>query len=293
MFVSYHSHQDNSVSLSKDLSALKINEVPLIFLGSNFWWLNRFLEFDDLQKNISNLVNVYSKKNVLNRKNIYHVVVPEKDFYLNKFLKTYSNDSFNLINIITNMFGNNYESLTNSKYIPFTNRVFDLNEFNYYDSHLTTKCYINFFKEIIYSFNNEYRNIYLPFDIKERLYWGDLGKKFIECYQGEKYQMINTDKEIIIDKEFKNNFSNPLRDTRVLIHNEKAKIKKSVLIAGDSHSSLFGNSKFTELFSMVFETTEFIWNPYFIHDTPEDIDFDKYDFVLLEISQRFIFNLPK
>lgn len=83
------------------------------------------------------------------------------------------------------------------------------------------------------------------------------------------------------------NFCNPLRSSFVSLRTDEARFKKRLLILGDSHSSLGYNPYLTYIFTNFFEQVDFYWNPCYLYDE-KNLNNVKYDYVLSEISQRFI-----
>ena len=80
----------------------------------------------------------------------------------------------------------------------------------------------------------------------------------------------------------------PLRDNHVIYKNNKAPIKKTLLIFGDSHSSIGINPQLTYIATNYFSHVEFIWNPFCVHGVKlKNLSLQNYDYILFETAQRF------
>jgi hypothetical protein len=282
--------------VSRDLSAISLNNIPLIFLGTNYWWIHRFTSFQDCKERAIKTAQIYARlapriPNAL----VFHMVIPEKDtlcldlFFREDFYK------YLWINESSAHFVDTYARNTGSLPISIGKNLMKICsglDFSYYDSHLPTELYLLFADQIVQTLQgpSDWMDALLP--LKDSHKWLDLGKKLDSEYSGEYVQSLVLPKYVKPKDSLSNILLSPLRDTTTSSMNSNPVINKKALILGDSHSSIIGASKLTDVFSSIFREVDFAWNPYCIHGLPSQYRPDDYEIVIFEISERFIYGVP-
>jgi hypothetical protein len=284
------------LAVSHDLSAISLNGIPLIFLGTNYWWIHRFTSFQDCKERAIKTAQIYARLAPrFSNAQVFHVVIPEKDtLCLNLFFR----EDFSMYlrtDESTSSFVDTYAQSTGSSPISIWK---DLQEscsgldFSYYDSHLPTQLYLLFADQVVKTLGgpSDWIDTLLPLTDTHK--WLDLGKKLNPEYSGEYVQSIDLPEYVIPKDSNSNILLSPLRDTKTSSMNSNPVINKKALILGDSHSSIMGASKLTDIFSSIFREVDFAWNPYCIHGLPSQYRPDDYEVVIFEISERFIYGVP-
>lgn len=284
------------LAVSHDLSAISLNGIPLIFLGTNYWWIHRFSSFQACKEKAIKTSQIYARLAPrFSNAQVFHVAIPEKDsLYLNMY---YREEFFQYLRTdeSTANFVDTYAQSTGSSPISISK---DLQEscsgldFGYYDSHLPTQLYLVFADQVVKALGgpSDWMDILLPLTDTHK--WLDLGKKLNPEYSGEYVQSIALPVHVMPKDSKSNILLSPLRDTKTSSINSNPVIDKKALILGDSHSSILGASKLTDIFSSIFREVDFAWNPYCIHGLPSQYRSDDYEVVILEISERFIYGVP-
>jgi hypothetical protein len=159
--------------------------------------------------------------------------------------------------------------------------------FSHPDSHLSPIFYWEIFKQIINQWGlDSYIQEFIPEEVL-RPGGGDFTSKFLnEDTNGmmREFTSPNSSASKIIGGSPE--FESPLRNSRVSFFNEFAVFGSSVLILGDSHSSLGSSPYLTSIFTYFFKEVSFFWNPCNLYEI--ELDKQNYDFCLCEISQRFV-----
>jgi hypothetical protein len=283
------------ISVSRDLSAVAVNNIPLIFLGSNYWWIHRFCSLEANLEKASKRAELYARLLPLfpNAK-LFHLAVPEKDSICFDLFFREDFSAHLQINEATKHFMEKYKSITGSHAINLGEySCIDLcsPSFTYRDSHLPTQLYLLLADKIINALGgpSSWRN---TMTLSRELRYLDLGKKLDPEYIGEEIETFSIHQNVMVKDPIANAFQAPLRETKTGAINSSPSIDKKVLILGDSHSSIIGSSKLTDILSCTFREVDFAWNPYCIHGLSSVHRAEDYDVVILEISERFIYGIP-
>lgn len=280
--------------LSDDLSAKKIGLNFYLHEGTNNWnkcwllnqvwsakWNQQLTVWQDQLKKTEDRVKLLCNKDYL------IVVIPEKDSISRFITNDFKNSSINPLLFMSAL---NTKIDKNKFLFPLYDLVSlgaDL-DFKQPESHLTPECYWKIFTIILsqWDLDSVLNNTICISKISDK--YGDLRSKFppgvvdnpvktLESFDCNNSSITYGAKE----------FMNPLRNSFVRWTNESAPIKSSLLILGDSHSSLGDSPYLTSIFSFFFEEVSFYWNPCYLYDV--ELDKKNYDYCLCEISQRFIF----
>jgi hypothetical protein len=285
-----------SISVSHDLSAIRLNAIPLIFMGSNYWWIHRFTSYDHCKERAINTAQIYARLAPrLSNAHIFHVVIPEKDTLCLELFFGEDFSEYLRINESSAYFVDTYARSTGSSPILLGKDLLESCsglDFSYYDSHLPTQLYLLFADQVVKTLGgpSDWMDALLP--LKDSHKWLDLGKKLDPEYCGEYIKSLALP-EYVKPKDCKSNILlSPLRDTKTSSINSNPVIDKKALILGDSHSSIIGASKLTDILSSIFREVDFAWNPYCIHGFPSQYRPDDYEVVIFEISERFIYGVP-
>ena len=283
---------DSEVLISSEKSAKKINNHYFIHEGTNKWnraWLRSSRWNDKWEKQLKTWRNQFFKTETtikeLTNKDYCLLVVPEKDTLARVEAK-----DFNQSNMLPLVFTYEVSKLIDRNKFLFP--VIELLEQNSLlrnrlpDSHLSGEDYTVIFKAILKQWGLLDAINKLSFSYDFEANYGDLGSKFSEI--DGKRQIVRVMDTIEPDiVEGSQTFQNPLRDCYVKWENTEALIEADVLILGDSHCSIGGSPFLSYLFSRTFRSVTFFWNPYQLHELKVESG-TKYDYVLSEISQRFI-----
>jgi hypothetical protein len=284
----------NSLRLAKDLTAKEIQGNFYIHAGTNNWnrvWLHQASaderwsrQLSVWQKQLAKAENIMIS---LKRVDYIVLIIPEKDT-----LARISNDDFIDSSPIPYLYVGELSRLVDKNKFLFPvyellNNV-DFLKFSEPESHLMPMQYWDIFLLIIkkWGFYDLIKDI-VP-EIIENKNFGDLTLKFKSLNSNvasSSGMQLNADLNPTIFSgsiEFKT----PLRDSYVSFINDNAPLKHSVLILGDSHSSLGKLPFLTGIFSYFFSSVSFYWNPCFLES--QDFDKESYDFCVSEISQRFV-----
>lgn len=153
------------------------------------------------------------------------------------------------------------------------------------DSHLCAEDYWIIFYRVMERFGLESK-----LNVAVRCEYGelhaDLGSKFgLEKNMRQVIEFDLPDAELTYgDAELQV----PLRNNHVVFTNSAAPVRRSLLILGDSHSSIGMNPMLTYIARHFFETVEFAWSPFNVHGYKKSyFKSAQYDHILFETSQRF------
>jgi hypothetical protein len=284
------------ISISKDLSAISLNGIPLIFLGSNYWWIHRFSPSEICNQKADKTAQIYSSLAPrCPNATIFHIVIPEKDtlcleLYYHEYFADYlaikeSSSHF------MDAYARNTGSCPISLGIDLLTSCSGL-DFSYNDSHLPTELYLLFADKVVKELGGpaDWMAALLP--LKRTHKWLDLGQKLNIDYSGEQVLTLDLHESVGSTDSESNILRSPLRDTIVSSINSNPILNKKALVLGDSHSSIIGASNLTDIFSSIFREVDFAWNPYCIHGFPSCYCPDDYEVVILETSERFIYGIP-
>lgn len=281
------------IMLSADRSAKKIGKSFFIHAGTNAWnsswgvtseWTK---EWDVQVKNWEKLVDrVESLQSSLNISKSRYLFIPEKDTLARVAFPGYFNNGVLPLLIMMEYI----------KRLPAGSAIFPVHELAFSehasrrlaipDSHLSAHDYELIFSLVLKSLGHE--GALPPFSGTEQsTIFSDLGGKFGErascrdvfIHDGPKAELVMGDEQL----------QTPLRKNHIALVNENAPIQKSILILGDSHSSINMNPFLTFLAGCTFQRVEFIWNSFMVHNLKKSsLHFGKYDYLVSEISQRFV-----
>ena len=283
-----------SISLADDLSAICINGLPLILLGSNDWMLKQALPERYLTDKAMALGNIVSSRldRISARKKI-GIVIPEKDRAAIPALNLTPSRTDKAIDRASRAFLN--AALPHDSHCRIYQQL--LGSFRqrgiapllHYDSHYTLESYLRFTRIILGALGEPLDLKGLrPLIVKQRAFL-DLGRRFLHDYQGDSISCLkdeHPDIQIILNT----GFAQPLSKSIAVLECRKPVFDAKVLILGDSHASIHGLSKLTHIFSFLFRSTTFVWDPFLqVESTPEQFMADDYDFAFFETTQRFVF----
>jgi len=282
------------ITLADDLSAICINGLPLILLGSNDWMLKQALPERHLLDKASALGHIVASRldRISARKRI-GIVIPEKDRVAIPALNLTPTRTEKAIDRASRAFLNAalphegddriYQQLLGS----FRQR--GITPLLHYDSHYTLESYLRFTRIILGALGEPLDLKCLRPHIVKQLAFLDLGQRFLHDYQGDRISCLK-DKHPDIRILLNTGFAQPLSKSICVVECGKPVFDAKVLILGDSHASIHGLSKLTHIFSFLFRSTTFVWDPFLqVESTPEQFMLDDYDYAFFETTQRFIF----
>ncbi|MEI6799636.1 MAG: hypothetical protein WCO04_10555 [Pseudomonadota bacterium] len=276
--------------LSEDLSSAVLGNSPIVFLGTNEWaikpYLSKAQHMLQIKKYCDHINNI---RNIFSDKKIVLSVIPEKDYVIDKIF--YKSERFFAMDEAISDFSTTCSKLgiafVFNEYIAELRHDQDIGAFNYPDSHLPSLHYLHIFENVIKKLGLDTPYNLENFSFKDDTLYGDLALKFgkskVTPVNVQTPCVRNEDLTIIAGTP---SFGSPLGTTWQSIENRNALITGKVLILGDSHSSILAQKKLTYLYATTFERCDFFWNPLGTRSIPEKTDAD---FVILEISQRFLF----
>jgi len=283
----------SNYTISPDQSAKKIGPNYYIHEGTNNWnkvWLRNIWDHT-WQKQLlvwqDQLYKTEKKAREISSSDYAIVVIPEKDTIARFVTSDFINSG-----LLPMLFMQNVAKKIDQNKFHFPLRqlieIASSNSFSYPDSHLSPMFYWEIFKGIIDQWGlASHINKFTPLE-ELRSGGGDLTSKFLNYdTDGMMFEFKTPNASLSQIYGGSKEFKSPLASSHVSLLNESAIIKGSVLILGDSHSSLGGSPYLTSIFSHFFREVSFYWNPCNL----SHIELDKlnYDYCLCEISQRFIF----
>lgn len=276
--------------LSPDLSSIVFGKCPVIFLGTNNWALKPYYPKSDFRRIMENFY-YHLRKMRENLRNIpiTMIMVPEKDFVIDRLFQ--NSGRYGVLKELA--------SEMVEKAATFgIQMIFDeplhrmeefqsLQEFRFPDSHLLGRNYIQTFALAIQNLGLHWAELKPRISMRQSNEYGDLDAKL----SGGNARPHATQLPLYIDeaivlRDGEPTYCDPLRETWQHLTNSNAQIAANVLILGDSHSSIVGQKRLTYLAAGAFEECKFFWNPAGLHGEPTNY---KADYVILEISQRFLF----
>ena len=154
------------------------------------------------------------------------------------------------------------------------------------DSHLSGQDYWLMFCRVMERFglSHAVEDVDIAFDMED--FVGDLSSKF--GVTGAQRQVIRIGLPDARQTYGEPTLQLPLRTNHVVFTNPDAPVKRSLLLLGDSHSSVGGNPFLTYIARHFFRDVEFAWSPFNVHNYPADyFQRSQYDYLLCETSQRF------
>lgn len=153
------------------------------------------------------------------------------------------------------------------------------------DSHLSAEDYWTIFSLLMERFDLA-RYAQVPVQFGSMAGVGDLASKFGGSVSERQTILFDLpDAECVMGST---EFQSPMRDNHLAFENDKAPVQKSLLIMGDSHSSIGGNPFLTFIARHFFRYVEFTWNPFDVHQAgTASLSRKQFDYVLFETSQRF------
>ncbi len=275
--------------ISEDLSGILYGRAPVIFLGANAWAEKRYLSESAFktafEKWNRHLMGVISKVDVP----VFIVVVPEKDVVVRRISDGATEND--ICEGAVDGFLSEWRKKGVGAY--FIDGLIDspdrrLNNYWYYDSHLLSRDYLRIFYSIIQGFS--LLGGYPVDDIRfERgVLYGDMDIKLNNPSRMEGFLHLNLNNRGVSQIGGAKTFCDPLRATWQSFKCERAPLKGKVVICGDSHSSIYSQRKLTYLLAGSFEYCDFYWDPLCMNWSAGS--FSGADYVVLEISERFLFS---
>ena len=275
--------------ISTDLSAALFGKCPCIFMGTNNWAVKAVLPEAELSPAFDIFFNRVAQIRMQYKKSrLIVTIAPEKDYLIDAlYYKSgnYSGIEKQILKLKSRLSGIDaglcfFESLIGME------RYQKIEDFAYPDSHLTARNYIQMFANQLVEFGVDWPTIERRIGFSPRREYCDLSNK-LNGHGDKAYFLPSpdihlTDVSIIGGFDY---FQDPLGETWQRFTNGNPAFQKSVLILGDSHSSIYSSRKLTYAWASVARETEFHWNPCGVRGDGPRID---PDFVILEISLRFI-----
>jgi len=282
-----------SYKVSAELSAKQIGSSYFLHSGTNAWnraWLPTTQWDSDWDTHIRNWQGLIKKSARLAddfKTTAYQFLfVPEKDTLLragNPGLM--QSGMLPILGILELM----SKAPTNSVLFPvreLVNQVDPSVRLTTPDSHLSGEDYWLMFSKVMERFGLSHVVEGVTPNFEKVDFVGDLSSKF--GVKGANRQTIIFDIPDAEQTFGEPTLQVPLRTNHVIFTNMKAPISKSLLILGDSHSSIGGNPFLTYIARHFFETVEFSWSPFNVHNLSKDkFQRSNYDYMLCETSQRF------
>lgn len=282
-----------SYKISAEMSAKTIGQSFFLHSGTNAWnraWLPTTRWDEDWDTHLRNWQGLIRKSTALAdsfKVNAYQFLfVPEKDTLVragNPGL--FQSGMLPILNILELM------SAAPSKSVLFPVRdlithIDPMVRLTIPDSHLSGQDYWLIFSKVMERFGLSHVTEAAKVSFSEVDFVGDLSSKF--GVTGAKRQIIELDMRDAEQTYGEPTLQVPLRGNHVVFTNDHAPVQKSLLILGDSHASIGGNPFLTFIARHFFQTVEFSWSPFNVHNMSKS-EFRKasYDYMLCETSQRF------
>ncbi|SHN12400.1 hypothetical protein [Roseibium suaedae] len=281
---------DQRPLVSDDGTASYYHGVPAIFMGSNAWTGKRFCDRTTLENRANSVANrLIAQARPLQGK-LIAVIIPEKDFVVDMLLgnrETHGNWQYSVEILTKKLAGSNVELIDFEETLKIVVEGAHITDFRYPDTHLSLTDYIKIEQDILkrvgYIEDSEQSSFKIT---TEKLFYFDLSAKIKLNNADFKYPMLEKEcYESITLADGNEQFADPLGDTYQVLRNSQPAFEKKVTIYGDSHSSILGKGKLTDVFSQHFAETEFYWNPWAVR---ADIAENGSDLCVFEISQRFL-----
>jgi hypothetical protein len=259
-------------------------------MGTNQWAEKPYVDPQENDKAMIRFIsNMKRLREVYNKQRLVVVVAPEKDYVINYMFyghNRYGGIDESLEYLKAELAKVDIKLVFNCS-LKGLNKYINLNDFEYFDSHLTGANYIQIFCRICEAFDLNHNEIHSQMTMTDDEVYGDLRGKFSDYPLASRrtfrpyypYAITSLTDGI-------NSFGSPLGKTWQRLVNDNPLVEGDVLILGDSHSSIYNERRLTYLASGVFCRTDFFWNPCGVRkEVPETAA----NYAILEISCRFLF----
>lgn len=274
--------------ISQDLSSIFLGNAPVIFQGTNNWAEKPYLPIDSYVSRLRILKGIAELIRACNPdRQIVAVIVPEKDYLISQILLL--EDRFTVLEQAIAEFSQDLSSLDiqcifNEPFMPLLGHG-SIEDYAYPDSHLLGRDYIHIFYHILRALNIDNKDISSRITLERSIVFNDLSDKFdprLPSLTNELCPVIASESCNLSDGH--SNFCKPLGQTWQTIINNNQTSEQSLLLLGDSHSSIYTQKKLNYLLSNAFRQTRFEWNPFSVRQPTAQISSD---IIILEISLRF------
>ena len=276
--------------IAEDFSAAYLGQCPVIFEGTNCWaekgWYPHAYFEMKLNELLSHCVRFRAE---FPTQKICLVVVPEKDFVLSWALlhETRFAAVVEAMSRLRSRLKDLSIPLVFEQSVSGIGPYFSLDEFSYPDSHLHPRNYIIIFSHVLQALGFSWPDVSPHVKLRQATAYGDLSGRFAGD-SADPYSLSQIDMQVgnVTQAHGSLSFESPLGNTSQLFENSLPLIDESVLILGDSHSSILAEHRLTYLAANTFRETKFHWNPAGVRS---DVPPGDYSTIFLEISLRFIF----
>lgn len=278
--------------LSEDLSAALYADCPSIFLGGNSWakayTLNPISFRDRVESFFLNLKSIREDNPDAE---IYLILVPEKDYIINKmFVRDSYVDHFDIvISQLRERLAEIDVQMCFDEYVGPLASYQVIQDYIYPDSHLPTANYIQKFSRFLTSVGVDWEKIKFRLKVEKDMEFCDLNDRLVGLPENPVTfytpKFIDEDVELVGGDE---SFASPLGNTKQILKNNNWVDARRLLILGDSHCSIYSKKKLTYLCANTFSDVEFQWNPCGVRSA---VGSTKHSIILLEVTQRFIFTV--
>lgn len=275
--------------LSQDRAAVYSGKCPVIFDGTNNWARKCYAPYDEINAKLSAL---YERCARLRKDNpdtrFCLILIPEKDIVISDVLR--KEDRFAVINQAVETLKARLETIGvplifNGPILRMGNYQ-TLADFEYPDSHLAPRNYVIFFSHALAALDFDWQEVEPRVRMTDMPVYYDLVQKF-SGGQDRAFASMELDVQDADIQQVSGSasFETPLGQTQQSFENGNPVYDASVLILGDSHSSILAQRRLTYLFASAFRKTDFSWNPACIRPDPK---VNQADHVVLEVSLRFV-----
>lgn len=282
---------DPAAHVSRDLTAALYGTSPCVFLGTNNWAVSATMSREAALERVVRMGNAITRvAQGFEGRPTTVIVVPEKDFAIDyMFRRTGAYEG------ITGALDELKGKLADVGIrMVFLEPLVDLERFiaedelSFPDTHLLPRMYLQYVGFAMLEMGYDWDAIHTQATLERHHEFMDLSEKLNSVAASPKDMMVpmfrQSDLRLVEGHE---TFQTPLRQTWQRVENASPIMEGSVLLLGDSHSSIVQNNKLTKLFASVFRSCEFHWNPCGVNgNVPETAS----DHLVLEISQRFVFS---
>ena len=276
--------------VSSDLTAIYLNDIPVIFQGTNKWSEKLYYPIDYFQTKLGEIFERCLKiRSDHKNSRICMIVVPEKDFVISaEYLAECRFDAMReAFSSLKKQLEEIEISLVFDGPLRGMERHLDVSKYRYPDTHLHPRNYIVVFAQALKALGYKWSSVAPNIEVASQKLYLDLSGKFDELREGATpFCEINFLASGVKQISGSDYFEQPLGQTEQIFSNRQAIIKKDILILGDSHSSIYEQRRLTYLFANCFQRTKFSWNPAGIR---QDVSETTAEHIVLEISQRFLF----
>lgn len=277
--------------LSADLSAVRLGEVPAIFLGTNDWALLRFATEEELDRRLARIETRLAQVLSVLDMPVHLVVVPEKDALVERIFAEPVADPRPAA--VRRLLDRLQAPRLSVGYDGFAARVAGrtaVADYAYPDSHLLSRDYVQIFHHALTALGLIGQAGDLGLGLGRDLLYGDLAAKF-DPPDPSPHPFLMPRFEGVPPEQTGGSasFEDPLRATAQSFARPSAPIDARVAVFGDSHGSIFAMRKLTFLFAHAFRHCAFVWDPMHLGRDPAPAEADV---AILEISERFLFGGP-